>query len=216
MSNHKRFIWQFELALQAQPFWQSFASEQVQQQAGVSYEQRFFWSEQEVISLAGLTEKALSLASYQIETKRDIYLLNTSFENIKLRKHKLHIKQRHQQLGKTAAYHQKQKHHISKDGPFVQSALQLPFTLAQDKRQARQQILASCAHLIVDKEALLLETGRDSKLSIEFARIQLSEKVAYSLAIESLVAQEVTAAVAAMVINKAPQTYPEFLQGAQV
>ncbi len=174
---NKRFIWNFELNINAPPHLD--IPEAMGSDVG-RWESRFFWPENSIIVLNGLNEHFLALSQYQIKHREDTYYLipNTDY-NIKTRREQLFYKPILTQKSGTVSYGKK----INLEE--LPLNMHLPNIKEKDVQTLMTRIRKEGIKIHVEKEALIYKFDTTPPTKLEIARLCVADKNYYSASIES-------------------------------
>jgi len=174
---NKRFIWNFELNINAAQHLE--IPEAMGSDAG-RWESRFFWPEDSIIVLNGLNEHFLALSHYQIKHREDTYYLvpNTDY-NIKIRREQLFYKPILARKLGAVAYGKK----INLEE--LPLNMHLPNTEEKDVQTFMARIQKEGIKTHVQKEALIYKFDTTPPTKLEIARLCIADKNYYSASIES-------------------------------
>ncbi len=207
------FVWQFQFELEKIPFWHHGEGGSAASSMAYNFEQRFFWPASEPIILSGLSQQQLMLSSYELEFKKDSYLLLDENRNIKYRKKKLHYKPFIRQERGCCVFAKKQKYHLFQQQNDIMNLLNCQAVSGlSTKNQVKEWLCNAFQVCEVEKESLkLMLPIKDT--SIEMSRIQINSMIFHSLVVESCSAKQVNECVSALGINHSSQDYVSFLRG---
>ena len=143
----------------------------------LKWERRFFWSEDQIISLCNIDNTLLDLANYQQKHKEDYYyLLPDCNYNIKLRHNELLYKPVVQQTSSAIGYGMK----INLEARTIQN----PDTDCINIEIIAQQAREHGTRVFVKKEAFIYKFPTDPNIKLELARLEVNDKVYFSACIE--------------------------------
>ena len=174
---NKRLVWNFEINAD-KPL-------QVPSAAGTGddlkrWESRFFWPDDQIITLHGLNDHFLELSRYKIKHREDTYFLLADTDyNLKIRREQLVYKPILMKKNQLIAYGKKIK--LDEQAPDTQ----LPGCEEKDTKTFIARIHDQGKKVSVEKEALIytFETSPNTKL--ELAWLHVTNKAYFSLSIES-------------------------------
>ncbi len=174
---NKRFVWNFEInsdnSLQI-PNTEGFV------QSPGRWESRFFWSDDQIITLNCLNNNFLALSHYEIKHRQDTYYLlpNTDY-NLKVRCEQLFYKPILMKKTYAVAYGKKinlEEHPLN---------MQLPCTKEKDAHTLIALIKDQGIKINVEKEALIYKFDTTPATKFELAWLRVANKNYYSASIES-------------------------------
>lgn len=174
---NKRFVWNFEMNGD-NPLKIPAADNFVQ--TPNKWEARFFWPDDQIITLNGLNDDFLKLSNYQIKHRADTYYLlpNTDY-NLKIRHNQLFYKPLLMKKTYAMAYGKKIK--LEEEA----SCLDLPGIDAQDVAALLSHIKKNAIKINVEKEALVFQLASTPTTKFEFAWLTVAKKNYFSVCIES-------------------------------
>lgn len=174
---NKRFVWNFEINTNGSlkiPSVENFV------QSPNRWESRFFWPQDQIVVLHGLTDDFLKLSRYQIKHRQDTYyLLPHTDYNIKTRHNQLFYKPILMKKLQAIAYGKKIK--LEEDA----SSLQLPGYEGKDVTALISYIKNEGLKINVEKEALIYEFDTTPTTKLELAWLCVANKTYISASIES-------------------------------
>ena len=175
---NKRLIWNFEIdstnSLQLPENNDAFSPEEPR------WESRYFWPEDERITLYGLSESFLELSRYRIKHREDTYHLLQNFEyNLKIRRDQLFYKPLLTIEGNLYAYGKKiNLAEFPANTPLPQSSEADAATLTK-----RVQLESKPVRVI--KEALIYRLVPNPKTKLELSWLRIASRAYFSVSIES-------------------------------
>jgi hypothetical protein len=169
------------------------------------WESRFFWGQDEIIQLNGLTPSFLQLSHYEIKHREDRYVLVDGLQNIKYRKDQLLYKPLLQQKESLCGFGKKiNLAHSSLHEP-------LPGT-AETTERLLATIKEKSIEVLVHKEALVCAFPGTPTIKLELARLRIDEGVYFSVCIEGR-AERLVASITQQILGKrASSDYVHFLK----
>lgn len=173
----KRLIWNFELDPTAPLL---ISTCEMPDNQGEHWESRFFWPDDEVITLSGLDESFLNLSHYQIKERLDsYYLLPDANYNLKIRRNQLFYKPILTQNHQSVAYGKK----INLEEQ--STTMPLPGCTEKNAQTLIEHIKSQGITVEVKKEALVHTFETALKTKLEIARLCIAQKTYFSVCIES-------------------------------
>ena len=174
---NKRLVWNFEINID-NPMQISSPNDIEQNQA--RWESRFFWPDDQIITLHGLDDHFRELSRYQVKHREDTYfLLPNDDYNLKLRHEQLLYKPILMKSGQSIAYGKKIK--IEEQAPTTQ----LPGCEGKDAQTLIEQINYEGKKIKVEKEAIIYTFGISPITKLELAWLHVANKAYFSASIES-------------------------------
>lgn len=174
---NKRFVWNFEINTDDRleiPAAEHFV------QSPNHWESRFFWPQDQIVTLHGLNDDFLQLSNYQIKHRHDTYyLLPNADYNLKTRHDQLFYKPILMKKPQAIAYGKKIK--------LDDEAANLQFPGYEDKGVAAliTYIKNHGKKITVEKEALIYRFDTIPAIKLELAWLYVSNKSYLSVSIES-------------------------------
>jgi len=205
MMMNKRLIWNFEInsdkPLQIKP------TENPATESG-RWESRFFWPDDQIITLHGLSDHFRELSHYKIIHKEDTYFLLPNEEfNFKLRKDQLFYKPILLKQSDAVAYGKK----ITLDDQPPE--MTLPGFGSQTIGTLLSRIKSEGVRLFVEKEALIYYFDSNPRCKFELAWLRVNKIAFFSVSIESKALPIVESIRKQMIQNKIASDYITFLRG---
>lgn len=174
---NKRFVWNFEINTDNKlkiPAVENFI------QSPNHWESRFFWPQDQVITLHGLNEEFLQLSHYQIKHRHDTYyLLPNADYNLKTRHDQLFYKPILMKKPQAIAYGKK----IKLDDEAAN--LQFPGYEGKDVTALISHIKRQGKKITVEKEALIYRFETIPTIKLELAWLYVANTSYLSASIES-------------------------------
>ena len=174
---NKRLVWNFEINPDS-PFKQPSITNVELNEA--RWEARFFWPEDNIIILNGLSHDFLNLSAYDIKHKNDIYYLlpNTDY-NLKIRKNELYYKPILMKKSKAIAFGKKIKlSEQDKDSKLLGCEEKSVSSLLEDIKRHGKTIE-------INKEAISYKFLTSPATKLELSRLKVENKIYFSASIES-------------------------------
>lgn len=202
---NKRLVWNFEIN-----------TDQPLQLPGPSsiepnqprWESRFFWPDDQIITLRGLSNTFLELSQYQIKHREDTYYLlpNTNY-NIKTRREQLFYKPIVMKKANAIAYGKKIKleEHAAN--------MPVPGCEEQDAQTLIAHIHSKGIKINVVKEALIYTFDTTPTTKLELAMLYVAKKAYFSVNIESRSIQTVELITQRLLGKVSTCDYVAFLRG---
>ena len=160
----------------------------------IRWEARFFWPEQEVIVLKGLSEIFLNLSQYKIKHRHDQYLILPDNLNIKQRKAQLIYKPLLQKHNNLFGYGKKiNLHECAQDAVLPATNMLTAKALLHSLKEAFR--------MDVIKEALLYTFPSNPKIILELSRLKINEAIFFSVCLEGR-SQQMVSDIAKELIGK--------------
>ena len=174
---NKRLVWNFEINAD-NPLQVASVADIDSNQA--RWESRFFWPDDEIITLHGLDDNFRELSRYQVKHREDTYFLlpNTDY-NLKLRREQLFYKPLLMKKPHAIGYGKKIK--LEEQPPKEQ----LPGCEAKDTQAFMEQIHREGKRIKVEKEALIYTVETTPITKLELAWLHVANKAYFSASIES-------------------------------
>ncbi len=174
---NNRFVWNFEINNDKPLVIPSAGSIEQDQKR---WESRYFWPDEQIITLHGLPDSFLKLSQYNIKDRKDIYFLlpNTDY-NLKIRHEKLFYKPILMKYPHAIAYDKKIKLEEQALG------VKLPGCEEKDAQTLIARIRAEGVQVSVEKEALIYQFDTTPITKIELARLYIANKTYFTASIES-------------------------------
>ena len=174
---NKRLVWNFEINPDI-PFQQSTITNVELNEA--RWEARFFWPEDNIIILNGLSPDFLNLSGYDIKHKNDIYyLLPKADYNLKIRKNELYYKPILMKKSKAIAFGKKIKlSEQDKDSKLLGCEEKSVSSLLEDIKRHGKTIE-------INKEAISYKFLTSPATKLELSRLKVENKIYFSASIES-------------------------------
>ncbi|BCA93984.1 hypothetical protein TUM19329_03450 [Legionella antarctica] len=145
----------------------------------MKWEIRYFWPEEQIISLHLLDDSLLDIANYQQKHKEDYYyLLPDCTYNIKRRRDEILYKPILQQAANAIGYGTKINLEAEDDYPVQQPATVLK--LQDILRKTREKGIEVC----VKKESFTYKFATNPGVKLELARLEVKNTVYFSVCIE--------------------------------
>lgn len=174
---NKRLVWNFEINTDS-PL-QIYSTEDVEP-SQARWESRFFWPDDQIITLNGLDDSLRELSRYQIKHREDIYfLLPKNDYNIKLRREQLFYKPILMKKTQVIGYGKKIK--LEEQSPHDQ----LPGCDEKDVQALITRIHSQGKKIKVVKEALIYTFETTPTTKLELAWLHIANKAFFSVSIES-------------------------------
>jgi hypothetical protein len=204
---NKRLIWNFEINFdQSLDLTITYDYDRKEDR----WEARYFWPDDQIITLKGLDQHFLELSRYEIKHRQDTYyLLPQSNYNIKMRRGQIFYKPLLMQQNNAIAYGKKIALEEQAAGVY------LPGCHEQDARSLLDHIQSKGIALQVEKEALLYTFPTIPKTKLELTWLHIGNKGYYSLCIESRSVYLVEFISSQIVGNELAIDYVSFLKGTQ-
>lgn len=164
MTMPKRFIWQFEIDMD-NPLQFSTCHDQ---KDPLSWEARFFWQDNEIVTLHGLTSEYIELSHYRFKRTCDTYyLLPDTNDNIKERREKFFYKLLIEEKNGLFGY--------SKKIPLEDNTL---------KNYSIRKILRDAKRVVVRKEVLSCKLDTQPVIKFEIARLMIQDRIVMTCCLE--------------------------------
>lgn len=172
----QRFVWNFEFTTTAAVEFPHLAA---QRQDEKKWERRFFWSEEEIISLFNIDNSLLDLANYHQKHKEDNYFILPNYNyNIKLRRHELLYKPiLDQNLSAVGFGH---KINLENIALLTDIDEQERLHLEHIAQKARQDGI----EVFVKKESFVYKFSTTPSVKLELARLEVQNKIYFSACVE--------------------------------
>ena len=174
---NKRLVWNFEInadnPLQIPTTPNPVYSEE-------KWESRYFWPDNQVITLHGLNDSFLALSNYKIKHREDsYYLLPKADYNLKIRRNELFYKPALIKKDQAIAYGKKIK--LERQDPNIA----LPGGEEMNAQNLLTRIHAEGMQINVEKEALIYTFPTTPTAKLELAWLHVSNQGFYSVNIEA-------------------------------
>lgn len=200
MTHH--FIWGFQFTETAIGQWPPLLSANDSNK----WESRYFWNDNQLVSLTGLPLTLLSLTHYKIKSRHDSYIVIND-TNIKLRKQKIHVKPLIEKENDSFCYAKKREIPLH-DADEI--ATIIPEIKQWNGQQDIEEFLSEhYSVFIVDKDVLIHQINDTTRL--EFSRIRVNSHFYCSLSIETRSRQDLEKLVKLIIPQQKAQSYTEFL-----
>lgn len=202
---NKRLVWNFEI--DPTPSLQLPESKGASSPEELRWESRYFWPENERITLHGLPEPFLELSRYRIKHKEDTYhLLENAEYNLKMRRDQLFYKPLLITEGNLYAYGKKiNLAEYPTNTPLPQASEIDAATLAKRVQQESKPVQ-------VIKEALIYRLLPDPKTKLELSWLRIAERTYFSVSVEST-SQFLVKSLATQIVRSGKATnYVSFLK----
>lgn len=175
---NKRLVWNFEI--NADPPLQMHNEREDVEPSQARWESRFFWPDDQIITLSGLDDSLRELSRYQIKQREDIYFLlpNTDY-NLKLRRNQLFYKPIVMKKTQAIGYGKKIK--LEDQAPQAQ----LPGCNEAGTQAFIARIHSQGKKIKVEKEALIYTFETTPITKLELAWLHIGNKAYFSVSIES-------------------------------
>lgn len=201
---NRRFVWNFEIntdnSLQI-------PCQSLNEPCDMVWESRFFWHENEIITLDGLSDNFLDLSHYQIKHKADeYYLLPNLPYNLKIRRNCLYYKPLITKMPLSIAYGKKINLHEHSPTEI------LPCTENLNTDTLLTQIHNKSRRILVEKEVLRYQFKVTLKTQLELARLKFSNATYFSACIESPSRGLVESIAMQLFKKESTRDYVSFLQ----
>ncbi|MCE0721604.1 MULTISPECIES: hypothetical protein [Legionella] len=171
MSTNQRLVWNFEFAPKASLPLAHFVDKKDEQ---LKWEIRYFWPDDEAIILNTIDNALLELANYKQKIREDYYyLLPGQNYNIKKRRDQLLYKPLLKQINHAVGYGRKITLERTQDQ-----------VLPPELQKMIQQVEDEGIEIFVKKEALIYKFPTEPKVKIELARLEVLQKIYFSVCIE--------------------------------
>jgi len=174
---NKRLVWNFEINsdnLLELPMMDGVAEQELR------WEARYFWPEDNIIILHGLNHGFLALSAYKIKHKQDsYYLLPDADYNIKMREEHLYYKPLLVNSPHAQAFGKKIKLEE------CAASMALPGLDTPTAKVLLGRIKNQGRKISIEKEALIYRFASNPQIKLELARIQVANRVYFTLSIES-------------------------------
>lgn len=171
----QRLVWNFEFSTKKTlPLF-----DRLYESDDLKWEIRFFWPEDQIISLYNIDNSLLDIANYQQKHKEDYYyLLPDCNYNIKRRRNELLYKPILNHSTNAIAFGPKINLETVKDYPNQEpgTTLKLQNILCQTQEKG--------AEIYVKKEAFIYKFATTPSIKLELARLEVNNKVYFSACIE--------------------------------
>lgn len=172
---NRRLVWNFEInPINALDF-----SELNDQRDELRWEARYFWPEKTIICLHGLDQRFLAFSNYKAKHRQDRYALLSGLDyNIKERKMEWLYKPLMAETEQLRGYGKKinlADYPANKD---------LPGSKNLRAAELLSKVITNQYNIELSKEALIYKFPGDPTIKLELARLELSEKIYFSLCIE--------------------------------
>lgn len=145
----------------------------------IKWERRFFWSEEDIISLSSIDNSLLDLANYHQKHKEDIYFILPEYNyNIKIRRNELLYKPVLNQTPSAIGF-----------GHKINLSTIQTLTDIEDSERRQLEDIALKARLdgvevFVKKESFVYKFPTTPNIKLELARLEVNNKVYFSACIE--------------------------------
>lgn len=180
----RHFIWNFFLNGASGGLENIFLSRMPPSEDGLKWEARFFFSEEEDVTINALDARFLWCSQYRFTTHKDVYLLHPSHEeNIKFRKKSLVYKPRAHEEGGLCAYRKKERYTGKEIASFL--AQSFPDLSIDPSGLCREALGITYPRVGVYKEALIHSFPSVKGAKIELSRIACLGKIFTSVCIET-------------------------------
>ncbi|WP_298623430.1 hypothetical protein [uncultured Legionella sp.] len=172
----QRLVWNFEFSTTNTI---QLARLVTEEQDEIKWERRFFWSEEDIISLSNIDNSLLDLANYQQKHKEDIYFILPNYDyNIKLRRNELLYKPIINQTSATIGFgHKINLEKIHSQNPIANAER---LRLEDIARQARHEGI----EVFVKKESFVYKFPTTPNIKLELARLEVKNKIYFSACVE--------------------------------
>ncbi|HHT0593433.1 TPA: hypothetical protein ACTXXA_002481 [Legionella anisa] len=171
MSTNQRLVWNFEFAPKANIPLAHFEDKDDEE---LKWEIRYFWPDNEPIILNTVDNSLLELANYKQKLREDCYyLLPGQNYNIKKRREQLLYKPLLKQINHAVGYGRKIILERTQDQD-----------LPPELQAMVQQVEKEGIEVFVKKEALIYKFPTQPKVKIELARLEVLQKIYFSVCIE--------------------------------
>ncbi|KTD70917.1 hypothetical protein [Legionella tucsonensis] len=171
MSTNQRLVWNFEFAPKASLPLAHFVDKKDEQ---LKWEIRYFWPDNETIILNTIDNSLLELANYKQKIREDYYyLLPGQNYNIKKRREQLLYKPLLKQTNHAAGYGTKITLEQTQEQPIY-----------PELHEIMQHVEKEGIEVFVKKEALIYKFPTKPKVKIELARLEVLQKIYFSVCIE--------------------------------
>lgn len=200
----QRLVWNFEFS-SGQTISLTTLGNYVQDK--LKWEKRYFWSDDQIISLNSIDNSLLNLANYQQKHKEDYYyLLPDSDHNIKRRRNELLYKPVTKQSGSAFGFGPKIN---LEDTQCLSSQDSIAPMNLQDlfKKVKKKGIV-----VFVKKEAFVFKFPTTPTVKLELARLEVNNKVYFSACVEGRSLNLVEAISELLFGNQASIEYVTFLK----
>ncbi len=176
-------------------------------QSELCWESRFFWPDDQIITLQGLNDHFLNLSAYKIKHRDDTYyLLPNADYNLKIRREQLVYKPLLMKKGQAIAFGKKIKLEEHPPGQ------PLPGCEDKEARTLIAQIKKQGIKIAVEKEALIYTFATTPISKLELAWLHVADKAYYSVNIESRSLQWVEAMTKQLLDHVLASDYVTFLK----
>ncbi|MCL9685157.1 hypothetical protein [Legionella maioricensis] len=171
----QRLVWNFEFSTKKSLS----LSNRVNESDRLKWEIRFFWPEDQIISLHILDNSLLDIAHYQQKHKEDYYyLLPDCLYNIKRRRNEMLYKPALKHATHAIGYGAKINLEAVEDYPVQEPATVLK--LQNILRMTQEKGIEVC----VKKESFTYKFATTPSVKLELARLEVNNKVYFSLCVE--------------------------------
>lgn len=202
----KRLIWNFEI--QSAPSI-DFSGLSPEEKGAVRWEARYFWNDQDTITLSGLEERFLDLSHYSYKKHHDRYFLLHEFDgNIKSRHDQLVYKPLVKRVDDYCGFEKKIV--IDEDSPDIVVATHLELTTGE-----LFNYIKTNTPVTVDKVAATWSITTLPKTKLELSRLIINKKTYFSLCIEGRSLSHVSTISKVIIKEKAAENYVDFLKKIQ-
>lgn len=173
---NQRLVWNFEFSPNKPPPLTRLA---IKNKEDLKWEARFFWPDDQIITLYAVDKASLDLALYEQKHKEDdYYLLPDSNYNIKLRRNELLYKPILKQTPYATGFGAK----TNLSTITCHSNEHDPSTLDLDKVMQQAKELGTVVH--VKKESFIYKFQTRPTIKLELARLEVHNKVYFSACVE--------------------------------
>lgn len=170
----QRLVWNFEFSTTNIIPVENFVA---LEQSDIKWESRFFWSEDEIVSLVNIDNSLLDLANYQQKHREDYYyILPDCNYNIKLRRNELLYKPILQHTSSATGF----GHKINLDNAHSDADPRQQINLSHIANEARQNGI----QIFVKKEAFIYKFHTTPNTKLELARLEVRDRIYFSACIE--------------------------------
>jgi hypothetical protein len=173
---NQRLVWNFEFSSNKPP---PLTRLEIKNKEDLKWEARFFWPDDQIITLYAVDKASLDLALYEQKHKEDdYYLLPDSNYNIKLRRNELLYKPILKQTPYATGFGAK----TNLSTITCHSNEQNQSTLNLDKVMQQAKELGTVVH--VKKESFIYKFQTSPTIKLELARLEVHDKVYFSACVE--------------------------------
>lgn len=206
----KSFVWNFSLNVESLAAIKELDLSAYAVDPKLKWERRFFWQEEDEITLVGLPESFLNFDEYRFKKRHDCYILNIpNHRNVKIRNQKIANKPLLIEENNLFGYAKKEK--FAFEAPESQAIV--PELTAWDSKIPIQSYLSEYYTLVPTyKEAFIYTLCPDLKARFELTRIKLGTKHYFSFCVEAKNKALVQRLSDTMAPNQIAKDYLQFIE----